>query len=52
MGKEILQRRVAGQTIERVQSIGGDSANIIQLLTQQRVSERNPACEIDGGVEV
>jgi formamidopyrimidine-DNA glycosylase len=37
--KEVLQRRVAGQTIERVQAIGGGSAIIVRSLTQQRLEE-------------
>ena len=37
--KEVLQRRVAGQTIERVQLIGGGSAIIVRSLTQQRLEE-------------
>ena len=44
--KEVLQRRVVGQTIERVQSIGGGSAIIVRSLTQQRLEEAVTGAQI------
>jgi formamidopyrimidine-DNA glycosylase len=37
--KEVLRRRVVGQTIEAVQAIGGGSAILVRSLTQQRLEE-------------
>ena len=45
--KEVLQRRVAGQTIEQVQSIGGGSAILVRALTQQRLEEAVTGAQIE-----
>jgi formamidopyrimidine-DNA glycosylase len=45
--KEVLQRRVAGQTIERVQSFGGGSAILVRSLTQQRLEEAVSGARIE-----
>ena len=45
--KEVLQRRVAGLTIEHVQSIGGGSAIIVRSLTQQRLEEAVTGAQIE-----
>ncbi len=44
--KEVLQRRVAGQSIERVQSVGGGSAILVRSLTQQRLEEAITGAQI------
>jgi formamidopyrimidine-DNA glycosylase len=44
--KEVLQRRVAGQTIEAVQAIGGGSAILVRSLTQQRLEEAVTGAQI------
>jgi len=44
--KEVLQRRVAGHTIERVQSIGGGNAIIVRSLAQQRLEEAVTGAQI------
>jgi len=46
--KEVLQRRVVGQTIEAVQSIGGGSAILVRSLTQQRLAEVVTGAQIAG----
>ena len=44
--KEVLQLRVAGQTVERVQTVGGGSAIIVRSLTQQRLEEAVSGAQI------
>ena len=45
--KEVLQRRVVGQTIEDVQAIGGGRAIIVRALTQQRLEEAVTGAQIE-----
>jgi formamidopyrimidine-DNA glycosylase len=45
--KEVLRRRVADQTIESVQSIGGGSAILVRSLTQQRLEEAVTGARIE-----
>ena len=46
--KEVLQRRVVGQTIEGVQAIGSGSAILVRSLTQQRLAEAVTGAQIAG----
>ena len=46
--KEVLQRRVVGQTIDGVQAIGSGSAILVRSLTQQRLAEAVTGAQIAG----